>query len=712
MWSQFFLAVLVFFVLFYAPGYLIARSLTHDPFVAFATAPFVSSCSYSVLSIICGEKGIHTTWVTLVAPTLLAGAICIAVAHVRRGKRGPESDSVGTRPQSSDDPSRHSDSTLAALASELKIYLPYVLFGMAVCLVYFIKPLDGPESFTWRSDMCNHLNLIARFVNTGNWSMLHASIYEDVSKAAIPASTFYPAGWHVLAAILVSCLGVSAPLAANAVNCILIALTIPTSSYLLIRSTLSDKPLAMQLGAIFPLAFGCFPWRLLIPPGLSPFMFGLVAAIVVVAQFVDVCETIRDIRSSVGPAILFGICLLASAFAHPSCIFTALLMLIPYVSSLIWRLSTRKFTTHANAKGVLCVCGFLLFALAAWAVCYRVPQIYIMCQYPNMAYARKADALTQVAFMGFKAVPIQPVLAFFVWTGFAYSLYRTRYLWASCGFFIFSGLYCFSATLDPSFKGFVTGLWYSNTIRIAACACVIAVPLAALGLFATVRMAQGIFKLISATRDAAARRFRLVIIPALLIGVSALTIFYPSFTLPHFDKKTVTAFGYVTKRARHYNNINNNMLSPDEREFLKQVKEVTGDDVVINFAFDGSCYAYVTNDVNTFTRRFFSGGYSANARYINANLNKVATDDHVLELLQGYDAQYVLLLDIDEQAENATIYDDGYNSIIWRGLVELDDDTPGFKTILSEGDMRLYRIVGVADSSSDDTEGQELESAA
>ena len=50
------------------------------------------------------------------------------------------------------------------------------------------------------------------------------------------------------------------------------------------------------------------------------------------------------------------------------------------------------------------------------------------------------------------------------------------------------------------------------------------------------------------------------------------------------------------------------------------------------------------------------------------------------------------------------IFDDGFNSIIWRGLVELDDETPGFEVILSEGDMRLYRVVGVADSSSQDVD--------
>ena len=698
MWPLFFLTVLVFFVLFYVPGYLTARSLTRDPIIALATAPLVSSCAYSILSIVCGEGGIHTTWVTLVTPTLLAGVVCMVAVHVRHGNRDPKRSPAGAQPQSFDSPSRVSGPKFATPMSELKVYLPYVLFGMIVCLVYFIKPLDGPESFTPSTDMCNHLNLIARFVNTGNWSMLHASIYEDVSQAAMPGSGFYPAGWHVLACLLVSCLGVSAPLAANAVNCVLIAFTIPTSSYLFVRSTLSDKLLALRLGAIFPLAFGCFPWRLLIPPGLLPFTLGLVFAIVVVAQFVNACEAFRDVRSSAGSGILFAFCLLACAFAHPSCMFTALLLLVPYVSSLIYRQTMRRFATHAIAKSVLCVCGFLLLVLAAWTVCYNIPRIYGMCQYPYTAFEKKADALLQVVFMGFKAVPIQPVLAFFVWTGIAYSLYRTRYLWVTCGFFIFSGLYCFSATADPSFKGFVTGLWYSNVIRLAACACAIAVPLAALGFFATIRFAQGLFRLISINSDNAARRFRLVIIPALCITASALAIFYPSFTLPHFDKKTVTAFGYVLKRARHYNNVNNNMLSPDEREFLNQVKQVTGDDLVINFAFDGSCYAYAINDVNTFTRRFNSAGYSANARYINAHLSDISTDTHVLELLGEYNAQYVLLLDIEEQSDGATINEDGYNEIIWRGLIELDDDTPGFEVILSEGDMRLYRIIGVTNS--------------
>ena len=36
----------------------------------------------------------------------------------------------------------------------------------------------------------------------------------------------------------------------------------------------------------------------------------------------------------------------------------------------------------------------------------------------------------------------------------------------------------------------------------------------------------------------------------------------------------------------------------------------------------------------------------------------------------------------------------------WKGLANLTDDTPGFETILADGDMRLYKIT--AEESAED----------
>ena len=65
-------------------------------------------------------------------------------------------------------------------------------------------------------------------------------------------------------------------------------------------------------------------------------------------------------------------------------------------------------------------------------------------------------------------------------------------------------------------------------------------------------------------------------------------------------------------------------------------------------------------------------------------------------------AQYVLLLD------QGVPYDEGRWLIQtgedyemgWEGLANLADDTPGFETILADGDMRLYKIT--AEESAED----------
>lgn len=687
MWLQFFMALPVFFLFVYVPGYLLSRSLTSDPMVALAMAPLVVTCCYSILTIAYSALGIYTSWLTLVAPLTIAGAICFALARRDR-------DTVSLSRLRSD------PATRKEVLDQIKSYLPYIVFAAGLGLVYFIKPLDGPESFTWRTDNTQHINLITRFIATGDWSMLHTTVYEDPTRAAIVGAGFYPAGWHVLASLVSSAFGASAAFGINVIDAVLIMVTIPTSGYLLLRTIFDDKPLAVRMGAIFPLALGVYPWRILIPEAKGSFFFGLALVPVCIAVMVLACERALDSKEKGldKQALAYDIALaliglLACAFAHPVCVFTLGVLMVPYFVYAIFRAVTDEQDLRSSRrKAALWIGAFLAFVVAVWVFCFNVPVIHEMTLWMHWAYTTRRAALVRVIFLGFKHVPPQPLLALFVWTGVIYSLYKKRYLWISCGFLTFSLFYIVDATTDHVIKRYLTGFWYTDFDRLAASACVIAVPLAALGFYALIRLAQSMFAQAVAQHDEDARRFKQILIPLLGAIIAAGVIYYPSYHLPHVETKTTTAFGYLASKYRTYNSSKKSILSEDERKFLKKVEKVTGDDLVLNFPADGSAFAWATNGINIYVRRYNYVYMSEAAKLLAAHLDDVSTNKEVQDALDELDAHYVLLLDMDEDGEEATIYEDGYRVNGWKGFTEINDKTPGLEVVLSEGDMRLYRI--------------------
>ena len=125
MWVQLFLAIALSIVLLYVPGMLAAMPFSREWSVAIALAPLATTCMYSLLSIVLGNFGLYTTWLALFAPATLLGMTAFLLARWRR----------------------HGELDGKSFVEDLNVLLPYVLFGAVVCLVYFIKPLDGPASF-------------------------------------------------------------------------------------------------------------------------------------------------------------------------------------------------------------------------------------------------------------------------------------------------------------------------------------------------------------------------------------------------------------------------------------------------------------------------------------------------------------------------------------------------------------------------------------
>lgn len=80
---------------------------------------------------------------------------------------------------------------------------------------------------------------------------------------------------------------------------------------------------------------------------------------------------------------------------------------------------------------------------------------------------------------------------------------------------------------------------------------------------------------------------------------------------------------------------------------------------------------------------------------IRTRLANVAADAEVQDAVRQVGAKYLILLD-DPAGSDPTMTDQRYEAAQWAGIESVTADTPGFTLLLSEGDMRLYRIDEVA----------------
>lgn len=78
---------------------------------------------------------------------------------------------------------------------------------------------------------------------------------------------------------------------------------------------------------------------------------------------------------------------------------------------------------------------------------------------------------------------------------------------------------------------------------------------------------------------------------------------------------------------------------------------------------------------------------------LRESLAEVTENVDVQNAVHSLGAQYLLVLDLEGHADNRRRYLPSYSPDQWSGIDAVNDATPGFEVLMSEGDMRLYRIV-------------------
>lgn len=75
---------------------------------------------------------------------------------------------------------------------------------------------------------------------------------------------------------------------------------------------------------------------------------------------------------------------------------------------------------------------------------------------------------------------------------------------------------------------------------------------------------------------------------------------------------------------------------------------------------------------------------------IKQKLDKLASDQEVQKEVEEAGAHYVLILDADNPDPSSRY--SSYSKDDWIGIESINEETSGFEIVLSDGDMRLYKI--------------------
>lgn len=757
-WLMFVLAGIVGTLLLYVPGTLLLHLFRVPWSISLIASAPVTVGIAQVLFLVYSHAHIPVTLLTFVLPLAIILAVAEA-AHVMMSKKMLSSVEASAEPSTQHDvqhsAQRSKDAgkgtakdTWSSLRTALELprsrgYL--ALGGASLALLLFqtiffvVSRFDGPDSFVQNYDVPWHYSIIKWFMDKGDFSATR-------SGAVVPTEggTFYPTGWHALVALTAMLTRASIPLAANAINTIVICVVWPLSLYALIRWVMRKPPVqaVWPLAFLFSGAFAAFPWRFMSFGPLYSNMFSnvMLPVLLLFGLVIFSPESSWPTRFHFLP--LFVLAAVGSAMAQPNVIFTTAVVLAIYV---VFRIPAYCSLVLAHkpmgvrtATSVAIEVFFLAVVAVMWKFLYGLEflQRTVTFTWPHFLRIRYALLNMFAVSAAGGAVPWAPqyILMVLVTVGAIWTLWHRRYLWLTAAYTVFAGFWVLSASQDNDLKHLLTGFWYTDHYRLAAATVFSGIFLAAFGLYV---LLLGLAKIVmkgkqtsadntasspSANNDTVnagaentrvennelvmlinagtSRSHAAAVCVSLFTALCLLMNMVPSFTLAGDHHQL--GFEDVIEHLEEGNKATGKVRSytQEERQFVKKVKAIVGNSVVLNQPYDGSAFTYALDNVNIFFKAFDANwmGHPSNDMWpIMQRLYDYSTDAQVRAAVKKSGARYVLLMDRHEYRFDKNDgywhgHTNSYMASMWTGFDKLKPSTPGFTLVLEEGNNRLYRI--------------------
>lgn len=677
--AEFALAFLVVAIALYAPGYLIGRALNFAPAAALAAAPASSIPLIVAIGIALAAAGVACPALTLLAAELVIALVVYAACRSARRKGVAANGDTDVLPLSG-----------KSVWHEQALY---VAVALVVCATMFLTAIDGPDSFARKYDTTAHLSLVRAFLDSGTYSILNCGPF----LAEGTEGAFYPAAWHIVAAIAASAVGDSVDTATNALTLATCCAVLPLGMHLLLSTAAPEKQGVVLAGSLFTLAFAIFPWGFLTRGQLFPNLLSYALVPAVLALFVGAIEA-KGAQNRAKIAAGTAIGLVAVAMGHPNGAFVCGIGMACYGLCRIFR-SPQAQRATVTPRTVGLGLGLIVGACLLWMALFFAPPLRNVVTYGDwQATLSLPEAVfSALSFMYAKWGGIQPGLSVLVLLGVIATLRERRYLWFSIAYALTLAIYVANVSAEGFLLQLLSGFWYSDLYRTAAMNALFAIPLAAFGFAWLAQLAASALKRIPQLGQHG--RARRILTAGALATLLATSLFANPIVVKMGDLTIQAGLPAMRQQVEDLYSWDS-VYTAEERAFVKQAMQMMEDGTLAaNKPADGTAWCYGTDGMPTLFRRTnnSNGGNSFPSQdnaAIRMGLADVASDDGVRRALENTGTRYVIMLD-DPSGNDPTLDTTRYDPDSWKGFDAVTPETPGFELLLSEGDMRFYRITAL-----------------
>lgn len=680
-WAIFSLAIICILIFIYSISILLLRSFDVSWLASIAISPILSVTFYSTLAIIYSFLSIYTNLFTLFVSFLIISILFLIIKK----------------------PTLRSIFSLKEESTVLK-YLPfYILFGLVLFIVLFLIPTGSPSSFGQNYDDVTHYALIRNFLRTGNYSSLTASIYTDFGDQG----QYYPAGVHVVIAAVTGLLNTSPMIVYNAFLLVVIVFVWSSGMLLLIDTLFGKSKRIYIIGVFVGFAMISFPWAFLLYGRLTPTLFSFSLLPAGISCFIKMIKSDWKSSEQIKYFIIILLFAIGAVFTQPSYDFAMIIILAPFcIQTILQKPNLCGKNNMSSKHRILLSCGFVLFCLIVWTVAFFSP-FFAPTVTHNWGYSDTVvQAITRLAK---NIMCFDPSIWFcipFVFTilGIVQLFRKKENQWLAFSYFILAFSFTWSLVREGRIKHFLTGFFYTDQNRVIALIAIVSIPLMIYGLSLLVDMIVRLFK--RGTRNSISINKLSNLSSGFLVIILTFSTLLPiKMTNSNGNSAFNTAFEFQDTATRTYKRQtldDSCALSVTKLDFLDKVKVITKDEIVANNPLDGSLFSYQYNSIRAM-HRHSTHSYKAgttdqcffeNEKDIDANLDKISQDQNLQNEVQETGIRYVLKLnDTYNHLSPWWITGEAEKSLSqYKGIISITDDTPGFKKVLEDGEMRLYEI--------------------